>query len=359
MFSIASHPAYGRAHGKRRRSVFLLGVALTTIVLVVIGSMFINSPIISEDTAMINNAYVRAHLSIRGEWVDADTRFAESADSVVVNTNQLLQLYRLRVFVVATEQEVRDLTRLLNALSNSNYSTRMFPIDITVHVLGNASAVPFVPWSHGRLDVYTHRLHSNASASAPLWMADLWQPQSDFELGMLLTASARVSPHWFQWVISALQQYGSVSAKTVVKLDPDKYSPTERRRLLSPLSKRLSGLALGMPVAGAAAKAVVTVVSAYPSATSIFTASYWKSVMARAGPGTNVDDTPASWPAFLRTATTVLGHSKHRFLYPPLGKYGPLVCENTNCAIHLLSEAQLAELVKLPMSEDQVPLSQE
>ncbi|TPP44868.1 hypothetical protein CGC20_11730 [Leishmania donovani] len=342
------------------RSIFVFGVAIMIVILFFIGHMLTIRPITSIEDDILISAYTRAQLAMREEWVDADTRLAERPNLIVRNRAQLLGLYRLRVFVVATEAEVPNVTRVLNSLRSCNYSQRVFPIDIAVHVLGNASAMSFVPWPQGRLDFYAHRLYDNVSPSVPMMMADVWKPQSDFELGMLLTASAQVSPYWFQWVMSALRHYAPTSTETSIELATDKDSGARRGRLLSPLSTTLSGLALGMPVAGTTVNAVSTFFAPHPSTTSIFTASFWKAMVARAGPGTDVYAAPESWQAFLSTSTRVPGHGEHRFLYPPLDKLGALACEETTtCAIRALNPSEVAELVNVPASVDKVPRLQE
>ncbi|CAG9574524.1 hypothetical predicted transmembrane protein [Leishmania major strain Friedlin] len=344
----ANQAQHSRAPGKQSRSVFLVGVAIMIVILFVIGHMLAMRPITSAEDDMLSSACTHAQLVMREEWVDADTRLAERPNFIVRNRAQLLELYRLRVFVVATEAGVLNVTRVLNSLRNCNYSQRVFPIDIAVHVLGNASAMSFVPWSHGRLDFYAHRLYDNASLSVPILMADVWKPQSDFELGMLLTASAEVSPYWFQWVMSALRHYAPTSTETSIELATDKDSGTGRGRLLSPLSTTLSGLALGMPIAETTVSAVSAFFAPHPSTTSIFTASFWKAMVARAGPGTDVYAAPGNWQAFLNTSTSVPGHDEHRFLYPPLDKFGALACEETTaCAIRSLNPSEVAELVNV------------
>ncbi|CBZ27384.1 hypothetical predicted transmembrane protein [Leishmania mexicana MHOM/GT/2001/U1103] len=356
MIDKASHAFHGRAPGKQSRAIFLIGVAITIIILLAMGNMFTH-PISTVEDDIFSSTRTRPQLIVREEWVDADTRLAERPNFIVQSRAQLLGLYRLRVFVVATEAEVPNVTRLLNSLRNCNYSQRIFPIDIAVHVLGNASAMPFVPWLHGRIDFYAHRLHGHAGPSVPEMMTDVWKPQSDFELGMLLTASAQVSPYWFQWVMSALREYILTSTKTSIKLATVNDSETGQGRLLSPLSTTLSGFALGMPIAGAEAKEVVTFAS-HPSVTSIFTASFWKAIVARTGPDTDVYAAPESWQAFLSTSTRVPGHGEHRFLYPPLHKLGALACEETTeCAIRALNPSEVAELVNVQAFVDQVSQS--
>ncbi|KAG5477709.1 hypothetical protein LSCM1_05005 [Leishmania martiniquensis] len=358
MLKLASRGPHGRAFSHAKSMLSLLGAVSATVILIIVGYMLASSPIVSEEEEIITRAYTRALRETREEWVDPDTRHAKRPHAVVVDKDQLLRLYRLRVFVVVTEAEVPKLGGLLKSLINSNYSQRVFPIDISVHVLGSASALPFVLWSHGRFDVYAHHLHGNALPSMSLMMADVWQPQSDFELGLLLTASARVSPHWFQWVFSALRQYAPTSTEAAFRLAAREISGTEQVQLLSPLSRTLSGFALGLPVAGTAASAVSSVFATQPSITSIFTASFWKAVLARAGPDANADTAPESWKALLRLTTTKLG-GEHRFLYPPLAKFGALACEETaRCSIRTLTAAQLTEMMSLPAFVDQIPRAQ-
>ncbi|KAG5503951.1 hypothetical protein GH5_04807 [Leishmania sp. Ghana 2012 LV757] len=359
MFEAAGRGPYGRGPRKPQRALSILGVAVTLAILFFVGFMLTSRPIISEQTEISSQAYTRALMEIREEWVDPDARPTEHPDAAVVDKDRLLRLYRLRVFVVVKEVEVPKLTGLLDSLRDCNYSQRVFPIDISVHVLGSASAVPLVRWPHGRFDIYPHRLHGNAFPSVLPMMADMWQPQSDFELGMFLTASARVSPHWFQWVFNALRQYASSSTETYFKLATREISETGKARLISPLSETLSGFALGMPIAGTGASTVVTVFATQPSVWSIFTASFWKAVLAHAGPDAEADIEPESWKSFLGIAATKLGDGKHQFLYPPLEKFGALACDATRkCTITELNAAQVAELVNLPASLDQVPRSQ-
>lgn len=349
---------FNRPSNKRSRLVFFFGVAVVTVTLLVIASTLSSRPVISEETELVSSVYTQARASMREEWMAADARLSSTTSHGVLDRAQLLSLFRLRVFVVVAESEVPTLRPLLDSLSEANYTDRVFPIDIEVHVLGSSAAVPPVAWPHGRFDVYAHRLHGNADLSVPQLMADVWQPQSDFELGLPLTAKTRLSPHWHSWVLGAMGQYAATSTETFFKLPVRPATATTPAQRLSPMSALLSGFALGPPVAGAAAKSIVTARAAHPSTVSVFTASFWKAALTRVAAGADQDAVPATWPAFLLAAQSALGSSVPPFLSPPMEKLGMLACDGgliAECAMPTLDAAQLAQLLRFPSSIDMVP----
>lgn len=365
MLSPAPSGNYGRAPHKGNRGFLVLGVVGILLNLALVLNMFAQRPVFSEEAEIISGAISKARAAMTAEWVSADAKFRDlSAKDIVIERQQLFAFYRLRVMVVATEGEVAKLPPLFASLAAANYSSRRFPIDVEVHILGKPTGLPRLEWDHGRYDVYAHRLHGNANPTLPFVMTDVWQPQSNFELGMPLTASAVLSPHWFQWVLQVIQHYAAVSKDDHFRLER---AEGGAKQLLSPLSQSMSGIALGPPVAGTAANAAATTFAPSPSTTTVFTADFWKALLAQTANGVDVDDVgTTTWKTFLGAGAQLLRQKNiPQFLYPPLGKGGALACDATSTAyegqcsvIGQLDPAALKALLHLPSSVDLIPKPQ-
>ncbi|KPA79068.1 putative transmembrane protein [Leptomonas pyrrhocoris] len=362
-FTVSNSGNFVRAFQRGRRALIMLGVVAILFNICLIFGMFLQRPVHSEETEIINAAMARARESMAAEWVSADAKFKHHPSSdIVIDRGELCSLYRLRVIVVAAESEKSKLSRLLTFLATANYSKRCLPIDVEVHVLGKLSGLPPLQWVHGRYDVYVHRLHGNANPSLPFVLSDVWQPQSNFELGLPLTASTTLSRHWFQWVMEVIRQYAAVTQDHSVHL----VKTDDGTLLRSPLSQSMSGVALGPPVAGTTGNAAAVVFSPLPSATTVFTAEYWMLLQAQTATGVDMDDVAlATWAAFLGASATLLHGRTPQFLYPPLGTIGAFACDAAGakaaspCSIvEELSTAGLDTLMHLPATVDMVPKMQ-
>jgi hypothetical protein len=364
MFSPSNSGTFAKPVHRGSRALVVLGVAAILVNLSLITHMFSQRPVYSEEAEIISGAISKARASMTVEWVSADAKFINRPPKdIIIERKQLFSLYRLRVMVVATEAEVPKLQLLLSSLATANYSNRFFPIDVELHVLGKATGLPPVRWGHGRYDVYVHRLHGNANPSLPFVMMDVWQPQSRFELGLPLTASAVLSPHWFQWVMQVVRQYASTSKDDYFHLEKSE----DGQQLLSPLSPSMSGIALGPPVAGTAGNAAATVFSPLPSTTTVFTADFWNALLTQTATGPDVDDVAvATWKGFLGATAVLLSKRLPQFLYPPLAKNGALACDTagmnhaTRCSVvQEITPMALETLLHLPATIDLIPKLQE
>ncbi|KPI83533.1 putative transmembrane protein [Leptomonas seymouri] len=341
----------------------LLGVVAILLNFSVVIYLFSEKPMQSEEEEIIDTATSNARQSMMSEWIPADAKLSQyHAEGTVIKRKELLSLYRLRTIVVASEAEIPKLSRLLASLTGANYSNRRFPIDLELHILGKASRLPKILWAHGRYDVYVHRMQGSVNLSLSSVFTDVWQPQSNFELGMPLAASVELSQNWFQWVMQVIQQYSSASKDNDVHLK----RAADGTLLSCALSQSMSGIALGSPVAGTTGNALFTVFSPLPSAITVFTASYWRALLAHADTGVNVEGVAnATWKALLRASAVRLSKASPPFLYPPLAKIGPLACEAEDktdaapCSVmDSRSTIQLEVLRYLPASVDTIPSMQ-
>lgn len=364
MFSSSTSGSFAKSPHRGSRAFLVLGVVAILVNLCLIFNMFQQRPVYSEEAEVISGAISKARDSMTVEWIAADAKFkSRPAKGIVIERKQLVSLYRLRVFIVATEDQIPQLSRLLASLVEANYTNRSIPVDVDVHILGRPAGLPQVLWEHGRYDVFAHRLHGNANPSIPFVLTDVWQPQSSFELGVPLTATAVLSRHWFQWVLRVIQQYAAVSKEQYFHLE----KTPDGSQLRSPLSHSLSGIALGKPVAGTVGNAAALVLSSVPSTTMVYTAECWKALLAQVGAGIDVDDAvaTASWISFLGSAVTLLGKTVAPFLFPPTGKSGAFACDTAgaldaaSCTlVDELTPAALETLMRLPNTVDMIPKMQ-
>ena len=364
MHSSSSSGSFARSAHRGSRVFNVLGVVALFLIFGVIWNMFSSRGVHSEEAEIIERAISTAHQTMSLEWITAEARFKDwPANGILIERTKLYNLYRLRVMVIATETEVASLSSLLESLVAADYSGQCFPVDVEVHILGKVAGLPHITWKHGRYNVYAHRLHGNANPSLPFFITDIWQPQSNFELGVPLTATAVLSRYWFQWLLQVIRQYAPPSNENSIRLEP----AAKGSLLRSPLSSSMSGLALGPPVAGAAGNARTAVRATVPSTTTVFTADYWQALLEKLGTGVDLDDVATtSWRSFLTAAAGLLRTTVPTFLYPPLGKSGALACDlaggdaAAQCNVAAdLNTAALGELLHLPPARELIPRMQE
>ncbi|CCW62494.1 unnamed protein product [Phytomonas sp. EM1] len=259
------HPPFNLTNRHRRlKSPILpaIGVFICSAILLALVLMFYNEPLISEEDEIAVSAVneMRRHMN---EWVAPEV-INRKISLRMATHDQAMDFYRVRVIIVldpwvwrpsdavsrvnlddgpshARGSYREEVERLFHSLSEANYETRRFPVDVEVRLLHRVDrsgkeaagigdligALSRFAWVHGRLNVVVVRqegpsvvpsssssssFHSSLASRSPL---EWWLPTSEWEVGVLVERPAVFARDWFVWLQAMIRHYAAAPFEDV------------------------------------------------------------------------------------------------------------------------------------------------
>lgn len=241
-----------------------LGVCIIVVEIIVFVGMFSSMPVIDEQTEQSTLAVLRV-LRRGVEWATPEA-WAQHLALNLMNTSELLLLFRLRVMLVAHASRPHALAQTLRTLTTGYYAAHGVPVDLHVFVRTDAPCtggnkqddgdkqhddatrreqqllaetmrvLDDVAWTRGRYEVHMDSVFgggggcdvcrsgsttatppstttsfssssSSSSSCAARVLRSMWHPTSLWEISLLLDDHVRLSPLWYEQLRQLLSLY--------------------------------------------------------------------------------------------------------------------------------------------------------
>lgn len=195
------------------RVLFLVGLCLNFAILALIFLMF-RSPVVSEHEEIRGRMLSRARRS-NYEWAPIE---AVVMDEVKHNDASLvLTMYRVVIHLLLTRCVLDDVQRLLQSVISSDYSMRMFSVDIHIVMRCPTALAPHeikerrhitdiitsLRWTEGRVTGE----EGPPVADVGAYIKNHWLPVTNWELSVFIQEGYVVSSDWFSSLRVGMEHY--------------------------------------------------------------------------------------------------------------------------------------------------------